>query len=370
VNAQIGTGLSVFARGGHVLLGTPQGYRTPGLLQSFWSICSHHKVTTFSGVPTIYAALLQSPREDCNLDSIRYAICGAAPLPVELFRRFQSETGIKIVEGYGLTEAGCVSSLNPPAGESRVGSIGLRMPWQQMRVVGLDSAGRYKRDTQVDEPGLIVVRGPNLFQGYLNPEHNNGIWLDIPEGSSETAMWLNTGDLGHQDAQGYFWLTGRAKELIIRGGHNIDPKVIEEAFARHPGVALCAAVGRPDEHAGEVPVAYVQLRPGSSCQEDELLDFAARNIGERAAVPKAVTIVPTLPITAVGKIFKPALQLREVEAVVSDEANKLSIKIIGLVTRQDAKRGLLAEVTVPTGAELNLRTALGRYTFASSVAGV
>lgn len=198
VNAQIGTGLSIFAGGGHVLLGTPQGYRTPGLLQAFWSICSDHKVTTFSGVPTVYAALLQSPRDGCNLDSIRYAVCGAAPMPVELFKRFQAETGIKIVEGYGLTEAGCVSSLNPPAGESRVGSIGLRLPWQQMRVVRLDSAGRYERDAHVDEPGLIVVRGPNLFRGYLNSEHNKGLWLDIAQGPSGSVKWLNTGDLGRQ----------------------------------------------------------------------------------------------------------------------------------------------------------------------------
>jgi fatty-acyl-CoA synthase len=340
VNAQIGTGLSIFARGGHVLLGTPQGYRTPGLLQAFWSICSDHKVSTFSGVPTIYAALLQSPREGCNLGGIQYAVCGAAPMPVELFKRFQVETGIKIVEGYGLTEAGCVSSLNPPTGESRVGSIGLRLPWQRMRVVRIDSAGQYERDARVD---------------------------DIEQGPSASVRWLNTGDLGHQDVQGYFWLTGRSKELIIRGGHNIDPKSIEEAIARHPAVAICAAVGRPDEHAGEVPVAYVQLRLGFSCIEKDLLEFASQHIGERAAIPKAITILPTMPLTDVGKISKIALRMREIESVISGEANKLSIEIISLATRQDAKYGLLAEITVPTGAEAHLRTALGRYTFAHSV---
>jgi acyl-CoA synthetase (AMP-forming)/AMP-acid ligase II len=236
-----------------------------------------------------------------------------------------------------------------------------------MRVVRLDSDGHYERDAHADEPGLIVVSGPNLFQGYLNSEHNKGLWLDIQQGSLGSGKWLNTGDLGHQDAQGYFWLTGRAKELIIRGGHNIDPKSIEEVFARHPAVALCAAVGRPDEHAGEIPVAYVQLRLGFSCEENELLDFATQHIGERAAVPKAVTILPAMPVTDVGKIFKIALRLREIESVVGDEANKLTIKIIDLVVRQDAKRGFLAEVTVPIGAEVPLRAALGRYTFASSV---
>jgi acyl-coenzyme A synthetase/AMP-(fatty) acid ligase len=203
----------------------------------------------------------------------------------------------------------------------------------------------------------------------LNSEHNKGLWLDIAHGEAETVKWLNTGDLGHQDAQGYFWLTGRAKELIIRGGHNLDPKSIEEVLARHPAVALCAAVGRPDEHAGEVPVAYVQLRPGVSCQEKELLDFAAQHIGERAAVPKAVKILPAIPLTDVGKIFKVALRLREIESVVGDEAKKLSIEIIGLVTRQDAQRGLVVEVTVSTEEVALMRTALGRYTFASSVTG-
>src|SRR5690606_3406967 len=144
-------------------------------------------------------------------------------LPVEVFKSFQERTGLKILEGYGLTEGTCVSSVNPPLGEQRLGSIGLRIPGQQMKAVVLDDNGDYQRDCQVDEVGIIVISGPNVFAGYKVAEHNKGLWVDCGDGE----RWLNTGDLGREDAEGYFWLTGRKKELIIRGGHNIDPASIE-----------------------------------------------------------------------------------------------------------------------------------------------
>lgn len=363
VNAQIGTGLAIFAHGGHVLLGTPQGYRAPGLLAQFWAICDHHRLSTFSGVPTVYSALLQYPRSGYRLDSLAFAVCGAAPLPVELFKRFQQATGIKIVEGYGLTEAGCASSLNPPGSENRVGSIGVRMPWQPMRAVVLDAEGRYLRDAEGDETGTLVVTGPNLFKGYLSEHHNKGLWIELPDAQGQAQRWLNTGDLGRQDSEGYFWLTGRAKELIIRGGHNIDPKVIEEALAGHPAVALSAAIGRPDVHAGEVPVAYVQLREGQQATETDLLAYALSHIAERAAHPKALHVLPALPVTAVGKIFKPALSVMEVESVVREEAVALDIALQGLDVVQDSKLGLVARLRVNASDGPALEAALGRYTF-------
>lgn len=363
VNAQIGTGLAFFACGGHVLLGTPQGYRAPALLEQFWSICEHHRVLTFSGVPTVYAALLQSPRQGRRLDHLRFAVCGAAPMPVELFKRFQTETGIKILEGYGLTEAGCVSSLNPPGSDNRIGSIGVRMPWQAMRAVLLDAEGRYQRDAAVGEVGVLVVHGPNLFKGYLSEHHNQGLWIDISDAAGRQQRWLNTGDLGRQDSEGYFWLTGRAKELIIRGGHNIDPKVIEEALAGHPAVALCAAVGRPDAHAGEVPVAYVQLRPQMSASASELLAFAQGCIPERAAHPKAIQILPTLPVTAIGKIFKPALSVMEVESVVSSLAAAQGLTLKTLQVVQDPRRGIVAQIGLGELEQPRMQAALGPYTF-------
>lgn len=370
VNAQIGTGLTAFATGAHVLLATPGGYRTPGLIARFWEIIAHHGVRAFSGVPTIYAGLLQARREDYDLSCLTHAICGAAPMPVELFRRFEQETGIHILEGYGLTEGSCVSSINPPDGECRIGSIGLRMPWQAMRAMILDGEGA-PREACIDEVGTLFISGPNVFPGYLDPIHNQGIWLELADAddSGSPRRWLNTGDLARRDADGYFWLVGRKKELIIRGGHNIDPKSIEEALVAHPAVALCAAVGRPDAHAGEVPVAYVQLSPGQQTSEDELLAHAAAHISERAAVPKAVIVLPALPVTAVGKIFKPALSMREIESVVRNAAAQSGISPSSIEVIQDARRGLLARVNVSPDERGTLAMSLGRFTFPHEIIG-
>jgi acyl-coenzyme A synthetase/AMP-(fatty) acid ligase len=232
-----------------------------------------------------------------------------------------------------------------------------------MRAVVLDALGGYMRDAAMDETGTLVVRGPNQFKGYLSDHHNQGLWIDIPDANGQAQRWLNTGDLGRQDADGYFWLTGRAKELIIRGGHNIDPKVIEEALCAHPAVALCAAVGRPDAHAGEVPVAYVQLREGNNATETELLTYAHSHIGERAAHPKAIRLLPALPVTAVGKIFKPTLSMREVASVVNEESNALGIALQSLQVVQDPKRGIVAQVAVATPERERMQTAMGRYAF-------
>ncbi|WP_321964831.1 acyl-CoA synthetase [Paraburkholderia sp. J7] len=307
VNAVIATGLVPFSRGAHVVLGTPQGYRGEGVVKRFWEIVEHHRINFFSGVPTLYASLLDVPVAGRNLQSLQYGLCGAAPMPVDVFRSFQERTGVRLLEGYGLTEGACVSSANPPVGERRLGSIGLRMPGQLMKPIVVNEAGQYVRDCAVNETGLLVISGANVFRGYAQAEHNKGLWLDLADGR----RWLNTGDLGHQDSDGYFWLTGRKKELIIRGGHNIDPATIEECLHCHPAVALAAAIGRPDAHAGELPVVFVQLRSGAHATEEELTAYAHRTIGERAARPKRVYLIDTMPLTAVGKIFKPDLRRRE-----------------------------------------------------------
>lgn len=176
------------------------------------------------------------------------------PLPGEVYKAFEQHTDVSILEGYGLTEATCASSTNPRYGERRVGSIGLRYPYQAMKAVLLDQHGGYVRDCQPNETGTLVVKGPNVFAGYVQEEQNVGLW--VADG------WLHTGDLGRQDEDGYFWLSGRTKDLIIRGGHNIDPAVIEEALYTHPAVALVAAVGKPDAYAGELPLAYFATLSG------------------------------------------------------------------------------------------------------------
>ncbi|WP_137820888.1 acyl-CoA synthetase [Pseudomonas sp. D(2018)] len=357
VNGQLVTGLMPWTLGDHVILGTPQGYRGEGVIARFGEMVEHFGINFFSAVPTVYAALLQTELSDRDLSSLRYALCGAAPMPVELFREFEQRTGVKILEGYGLTEGACASSVNPPHGERHVGSIGIRIAYQDMRAVVLDDAGAYVRDAEVDEIGVITISGPNLFDGYLDESHNRGVWIDI-----NGQRWLNTGDLGRQDEQGYFWLTGRKKELIIRGGHNIDPKQIEEALQAHPAVAMAAAVGSPDAYSGEVPVAFIQLRQGQACTVEELQAFASHNISERAAVPKRIEILDALPLTAVGKIFKPALQQQEVARVVLQEVEHLGLSGITVEVVQDSRRGLVACIRGCANQE-TLAPRLGRYSF-------
>jgi len=366
VNGVIVTGLIPWMQGASVILGPPSGYRGEGVITNFWHIVDFFKINFFSGVPTVYSALLNVPVEGADISSLEFAICGAAPMPVEVFRQFEARTKIQILEGYGLTEGVCISSVNPPTGEKRVGSIGFHLPYQEMKVVELDMERKYKRDCDQDEIGLIVVRGPNVFAGYKEEAHNRSAWIDNGDGQGR---WLNTGDLGRQDAEGYFWLTGREKELIIRGGHNIDPLQIEDPLNGHPDVALVAAVGRPDAHAGELPVAYVQLEPGASATEEELLGYARENIGERAAVPKAIHIIDELPVTTVGKIFKPQLVRFEVEDVYKLALKDIeSVESVTVQARPHSLYGTEATINVTANSQADkgileetLRQTLGQY---------
>lgn len=360
VNAVMATGLLPFSKGAHVVLGTPQGYRGEGVVKRFWEIVEHYGINFFSGVPTLYSALLQVPIDGRKLDSLHYGLCGAAPMSREVFRNFQQQTGLKILEGYGLTEATCISSINPPRGERRIGSIGLRLPFQDMKSVVLADSGAYMRDCATDEVGTLIVSGPNVFLGYRIAEQNRDIWVDCGDGK----RWLNTGDLARQDADGYFWLVGRKKELIIRGGHNIDPLVIEEPLYRHPAVELAAAIGRPDEYAGELPVVYVQLKSGTSATEDELLTWLTAQIGERAAVPKQVHIIKTMPLTSVGKIFKPELKNREIGDALAQALHNAGIKIRSIEAVSDGQKGVIVNLQLePEASAEAARQVLRRYPF-------
>jgi fatty-acyl-CoA synthase len=155
VNGQLVTGLAQWMKGDQVVLGTPQGYRAEGMLPAFWEIVEHYKVSSFSGVPTLYASLVQQPVGDRDLSNVKFAVCGAAPMPTELFRQFQDVTGIKILEGYGLTEGACASSASPLPAEPRIGSIGIRLPYQQMAIMIMDEAGRNRSGR---DPGTECVR--------------------------------------------------------------------------------------------------------------------------------------------------------------------------------------------------------------------
>jgi fatty-acyl-CoA synthase len=205
--ALVVTGLLPFMYGASVVLGTPQGYGG-GVIPNFWSTVEHYKINLFNSTPTVLGSLLSVPLADQEISSLEFALCGGAPMPEELFRKFEEQTSARILEGYGLAEGAGISSLNPPYGERRTGSAGLRLPYQEMKVTRLDSEGLYGGDCAAGEIGSVLVRGPNIFRGYTEEALNLGIWVDT---SDSKGPWFNTGDMGHQDRDGYFWLTGRVR---------------------------------------------------------------------------------------------------------------------------------------------------------------
>jgi len=338
VNGVVVTGLAPFMVGAKVVLLGADGFRSKTTIGHFWRNVERFRATFFSAVPTVYSTLLSTPVEGIDVSSLRYAICGAAAMPPELIRKFEAATGLAILEGYGLTEGTCVSAVNPRDGERRNGSIGFRIPYQQMKTVVFGGDGGYERDCAADEIGHLVIKGPNVFPGYKEERANRGIW--IGDG------WLDTGDLARRDADGRFWLTGRQKDLIIRGGHNIDPSMIEEAMMAHPAVQLAAAVGKPDAYAGELPVVYVTLRPGHAATGEELQAHAKSSIPERAAVPSEILVRDALPLTAVGKIFKPELRFDATRRVLEASLQKIGGNAVSFVVTvgADAKHGTFAQV--------------------------
>lgn len=349
VNAVMVTGLAPMVGGNGVVMGTPLGYRGKGMIANFWKIVEHYQVSYFSAVPTVLQMLLNVPLEGSDLSSLKYAFCGSAPLSVKLFNDFEEASGVEILEGYGFTEGTSTNAGNPSFGERKVGSIGLAVPHHHLEIGILDENGAFIRKAEPNEIGLLLARGECLFPGYKQAVHNQGIWVD--EGAHR---WFNTGDLGRRDEDGYLWITGRQKELIIRGGHNIDPKSIEEALARHPAVAVAAAVGRPDIHAGELPVAYVELKPRQKVSEEDLLAFATAEILEKAAIPKSIHIIEKIPLTGVGKIYKPQLIQWQVQAVFEAELMPLNgLYDLRLSVIQDPQKGLLAQIYYQSNATID-----------------
>ncbi len=327
--------MAAIASGAHVVFPTPQGYRGEGVFDNFWKLIERWKVTFVITVPTAIAALMQRP-VDADVSTLKVAFSGSAPLPVELYNRFEKATGVTIVEGYGLTEATCLVSCNPPEGEKKIGSVGIPFPYTHVRILDCDSEGNVKKECAVDEVGEICVHNPGVWSGhtYTEEEKNRGLFAE--------GKYLRTGDLGRMDADGYLWITGRAKDLIIRGGHNIDPAEIEEALAGHPAVAFVGAIGQPDAFAGELPCAYVELVDGAEASVDELMEFAREHVHERAAIPKYIEILDELPKTAVGKVFKPDLRKRAITRVYNAALEEAGLPVRVAEVIDSKKQGLTA----------------------------
>ncbi|TQC43082.1 acyl-CoA synthetase [Rhodococcus sp. WS4] len=355
VNALMVTLLSPLFKGQGVVWAGPLGYRDPDLSSEFWKIVEHYRIASMSAVPTVYAALAQRP-VDADISSLRFAMVGASPLPAAVASKFQDHTSVPLLEGYGLTEATCASARSFP-GAPRPGSVGVRMPYQQVKVVRVREDGTWE-DLPTGATGVLAISGPTVFAGYVAAHDEHGHVLDgmgkLIDG------WLDTGDLARVDSDGFIYLVGRAKDVIIRGGHNIDPAVIEDALLGHPQVTAASAVGRPDAHAGEVPVAYVTVAADAGVTAHELQAWAGERVPERAAAPKAVTILPALPVTAVGKLYKLALRAdatrRELERALATVAG------IGSIHASVEDGSLLATVEIDGSAsEPTVKAILDRY---------
>ncbi|MGW2937153.1 acyl-CoA synthetase [Streptomyces sp. NPDC055722] len=315
VNALIVTLLGPLLRGQRVVWAGPLGYRDPELYGVFWKLVEHYRIAAMSAVPTVYSVLARVP-VDADISSMRFAAVGASPLPPAVRESFEEHTGIPLCEGYGLTEATCASALGLP-GHTRPGTVGRRLPYQQVKTVRIDPDTGQWHDLPPGTTGVLAVSGPVVFAGYVTEHTTHGPCLQTAGKICDG--WLETGDLARIDADGFICLTGRAKDLIIRGGHNIDPAGIEDALLAHPEVTAAAAVGRPDPHAGEVPVAYVTLTPGAHVDPAELLTWATERVPERAAAPREVLVIDAIPLTAVGKPYKLGLRLDATRRAVHAE---------------------------------------------------
>jgi fatty-acyl-CoA synthase len=309
--------LAALSAGMTVVIPTPALFRNRAVIEQYWRLVERHRATVLSAVPTVLAALANVPIGDADISSLRFCRTGAAPLAPELAARFERLTGLHVHESLGMTEMAGISTITPPGVVAPAGCVGFRVPYAQLRIVALDASGNASdHDLRVGEPGMVLFKSPNLFSGFVDP---------ADDARAFTADgWLATGDLGWLDEWGRLHLTGRSKDLIIRSGHNIDPKVIEDALGEHPAVQLCAAVGAPDAYAGELPVAFATLHPGAAVTEAELLAFTAARVDEAPARPKRIHLLERLPQTNVGKIYKPELRALAAAAVVRELAEALA----------------------------------------------
>lgn len=336
-------GLSCLAAGGAVFIPTLTGFRNAEFVRRAWSWFDHCELTHLGCVPTTLAALLTSQRRPREAARLRLALTGGSPLPPELAARFERDTGIPVRSILGMTECAGIVSIEPAVAPRVPNSVGLRLPYTEVAAIPLDdaTAPRIARRLPPGESGVLALRGPHVSPGYRDPSRNAGTFTE--DG------WLLSGDLGHVDAEGRVFITGRAKDLIIRSSHNIDPGLIEDAFCAHPAVLACAAVGEPDAYAGELPVAFVSLKPGARLAGEDLLRAVAPSIAEPPAVPRRVVVLDEMPMTPVGKIFKPALRAQAAERKLRELLAAAAPGLDLAIDAQDRGGRVTAQVRLPAG---------------------
>lgn len=253
------------------------------------ALAQEHRVQAAAVVPSMIAMLLTQPLEEYRLGELQFLYCGAAPLSPALVREVERRVpSVVVLEGYGCTETAGIISATPP-GRRRLGTVGKAVPGVQLRIVSAEGA-----DLPPGEEGEIVVRGPNVMAGYWNQP-------SLVDG------WFATGDIGRLDPDGYLSIVDRKKDLIIRGGHNVYPRDVEDVLLAHPAVAGAAVVGRPDERLGEEVIAFVSLRPGHVVSVAELTEHAKANLAA-TKYPREIRLLETIPLTSVGKVDRKRLR--------------------------------------------------------------
>jgi fatty-acyl-CoA synthase len=305
-------GLSTLLAGGEVVLPTLLGMRNKAFVDRYWSLVALHRVTLLAAVPTVMTTLLGLSALPDQLRGVRALLTGGSPLPEEVAAGLERRFTIPVRNILGMTESAGLISVEPVLSTRVAGSCGLALPFSQVKAT---------------EDGVLCVRGPNVGPGYTDVSRN--------EGTFTADGWLITGDIGYVDSAGRIFITGRQKDLIIRSSHNIDPRVIEDALQQHPDVVMAAAVGEPDEYAGEIPIAYVTLKPGATITGQDLREFSERTIPERPAYPKRVEIVAALPLTAIGKVYKPALKAKAIEWVINERLERIHLSASVVATVPD-----------------------------------
>ena len=349
-------GVAAFAVGYRILLMTPSGFRSPVAMKSFWKHIDRFNITSFATVPTVLMALSDLPVGDSDISTLTNVNSGAAPLSEPFKVNFEKQHQVDVSNGYGMTETTALISRAPA--NQPPGSVGMRIPYSQIRIVHLDGTAVIK-NCELGESGAIMVKGPQVFAGYKADSDNKLAWVE--DG------WFNTGDLGYLDSDGFLYLSGRAKDLIIRGGHNIDPELIEEPLNAHPDVSISIAIGLPDRYAGELPMAYIVKVADSQISAEELIEHCANTMSERAAIPKRIEFIDAMPLTAVGKIFRPTLRQQITETLVKEVLASSSISA-QVASEIEKKRGLVIRINVDDKSTIDAtNTLFQNYIFTTEV---
>ena len=366
VGGFIGRTFSAVASGASMVIPSVMGARDRRYVADYWKFVEKYRVTRISAVPTTLAVLAKNHPRDRDLSSLKpYFATGSTALPIAVREEFETNTGIRVLNTYGMTENTASVSCDPPDGHRKEGGSGIRFPFTRVRAAVMDAQGRTVRVCGPGEIGMLQVSGPGVTPGFVNPAHEHG--------AKTEDGWIISGDLGRVDEDGFIFVTGRAKDVIIRGGHNIDPALIEEPLMKYPDVQLVAAVGRPDAYAGEVPIAYVQLVPGSQASSADLAEFLKDRIAERAAFPKEIIVVPEIPLTAVGKPLKTELRRDATHRALSSALSEATGIVNGrlfLSIDPHPSAGTMVNIRIScadrewSGMESRVKAAMNQYSFA------